>query len=142
MRQLYDKGESIVRVSNMTVKEFYCLLFGEFNPYEFNMYLGELLSCNEAETRQLERRTAAYMVYVYLNEVLKEADEISIEPAFVLKDIYECSACIRYIAQVYIKGIMLAKDQVFGVRKLVDRPEAESIAERVFDRSKRTHTYN
>ena len=121
----------------MTIKEFYIILFGEFDPDEFTFYLGELLSVNEAETRPLERRTAAYMVHVYLNEVLKEADEPSIEPAFVLKDIYECSACIRHIAQVYLKGIMLAPDMVFGVRNIVEKDEAVRIVSRVSNKSVR-----
>ena len=121
----------------VTVKEFYTKLFGEFNPYEFNMYLGEFLSADEAETKVIERRMAAYMVHVYLTEVKKEADEPSIEPAFILKDIYECSSCIRHIAQVYLKGIMPAHELVFGVRKPVEADEAEKIAESAADVSKR-----
>ena len=121
----------------VTVKEFYTKLFGEFNPYEFNMYLGEFLSADEAETKVIERRMAAYMVHVYLTEVKKEADEPSIEPAFILKDIYECSSCIRHIAQVYLKGIMPAHELVFNVRKPVEADEAEKIAESAADVSKR-----
>ncbi len=119
----------------MSIKDFYTMLFGEYDPYDFNMYLGEMLSANEAETRQLERRMAAYMVHVYLTEVINEPDEPSIEPAFVLKDIYECSACIRHIAQVYLKGIMPAKDGIFGVRAQVEKTEAEDIVKRVKNRS-------
>ncbi len=121
----------------VTVKDFYEMLFNRFDPYEFNLYLGELLSADEAEAKKLERRIAAYMVHVYLTEIKKEADEPSIEPAFVLKDIYECSSCIRHVAQVYLKGIMPAKDYVFGVRNPVDLKEAEKIAESTIDRSKR-----
>lgn len=121
----------------VTVKEFYTKLFGEFDPYEFNMYLGDFLSADEAETKVLERRMAAYMVHVYLTEVKKEADEPSIEPAFILKDIYECSSCIRHIAQVYLKGIMPARELVFGVRKPVEADEAEKIAESAANVSKR-----
>ena len=121
----------------VTVKDFYEKLFGEFNPYDFKMNLGEFLSADEAETKVLERRMAAYMVHVYLSEVKNEEDEPSIEPAFVLKDIYECSTCIRHIAQVYLKGIMPAKDHVFGVRCAVGSREAVKIAESTVDRSKR-----
>ena len=121
----------------MSIKDFYSMLFGEFNPDEFELYLGELLSAGSAENTQLERRTAAYMVHVYLSEVKKEPDESSIEPAFVLKDIYECSSCIRHIAQVFLKGIMPAKDGVFGVRMAVEEDEAKRITQRTFDRSKR-----
>ena len=119
----------------MSIKDFYIMLFGEYDLYDFNMYLGEMLSANEAETKQLERRTAAYMVHVYLTEVINEPDEPSIEPAFVLKDMYECSACIRHIAQVYLKGIMPAKDGIFGVRAQVEKTEAEDIVKRVKNRS-------
>ena len=122
----------------MTVRDFFYLLFGDHDREEFEYRLGEHLSYAESETRQLDRRTAAYMVYVYITDVLHEAEEPSIEPAFVLKDIYGCPACIRYIAQVYLKGIMPAKDMVFGVRDAVDRDEAVKIGDRVFDRSQRT----
>ena len=122
----------------MSIKDFYVMLFGEFNPYDFNMYFGEMLSANEAETRQLERRIAAYMAYVYISQVRNEPDEPSIEPAMVLKDIYECSSCLRYIAQVYLKGIMQSENGVFGVRRIVGDDEAVQIAERVLNRSKRS----
>ena len=121
----------------MSVKDFYVMLFGGFDPYEFDMYLGEMLSAKVAETEPLERRTAAFMVHIYLTEVIGEADEPSIEPAFVLKDIYECSACIRHIAQVYIKGIMQAKGQIFGVRTFVEKDEAINIVEKVQNRGRR-----
>ena len=121
----------------MTVRDFYSMLFGEFNESEFSLYYGEQLSAKEADTKPLEKRTAAYMVYVFISQVKKEADEPSIEPAFVLKDIYECPACIRYVAQVYLKGIMTAKDRVFGVREKVEEEEAAIIISRAFDRSKR-----
>ena len=125
----------------MTVKDFYTMLFGEFNPFEFERYLGERLSCGDAAERKLERRTAAYMVHTFLCEVLKEADEPSIEPAFLLKDIYECPSCIRYIAQVYLKGIMPGRNQLFGVKDLVGEDEAEQIVARVLDKSKRSWTW-
>ena len=75
----------------MTVGDFYIMLFGEFEQSAFNMYFGERLSYDEAIKKPLERRIAAYMAYVYITEVKNEVDEPSIEPAFVLKDIYECS---------------------------------------------------
>ena len=121
----------------MTVRDFYHLLFGEHDRADFEYRLGEHLSYNDSETRVLDRRTAAYMVYVYATDVLHEAEEPSLEPALTIRDIYECSSCIRYIAFVYLKGIMPAKDMVFGVRKPVGEEEAEAIVSRVFDRSKR-----
>ena len=122
----------------MTVKDFYSMLFGEFDPYEFERYLGERLSCRDAAEKQLERRTAAYMVHTYLTEVMKESDEPSIEPAFALRDIYECPSCIRHIAQVYLKGIMHGRDLLFGVKDFVGEKEAEQIVARARDKSKRS----
>ena len=121
----------------MTVKDFYMMLFGDFEPSKFNMYLGDHLSFGKAADTELERRLAAYISYVYITEVQNEADESSIEPAFVLKDIYECSSCIKYIAQVYLKGIMPAENGLFGVRCPMDRDEASKTVLRVKDRSKR-----
>ena len=122
----------------MTVKTFYSMLFGRFDSEEFERYLGELLSFSEASEKQLERRIAAYMVHVYLTEVAKEADEPGIEPAFALKDIYECPACIKHIAQVYLKGIMRGKDLLFGVKNPVNEEEAGQIVARVRDKSQRS----
>ena len=119
----------------MTIKNFYCLLFGEYDPFVFDNYYGEILLANEADEKILERRTAAYMSYVYISEVMNEPDEPDIGPAFVLKDIYECPACIRYIAQVYLKGIMEGKASLFGVRNPVEEAEAKMIARRVKNRS-------
>lgn len=121
----------------ITVKDFYCLLFGMFNQYEFEHFFGELLSYREAGEKPLERRHAAYMAHIYLYEVMNEPDELSIEPAFMLKDIYECPSCIRHIAQVYLKGIMNGKDSLFGVRQPVEMDEAVKIAERTKHVSKR-----
>ncbi|MCR4624832.1 MAG: hypothetical protein K5795_02535 [Lachnospiraceae bacterium] len=122
---------------SITVRDFFYLLFGDHDREEFEYRLGEQLSYAESETRLIDRRTAAYMVYVYITDVLHETEEPSIEPAFVLKDIYECPACIRYVAEVYLKGIMTAKDKVFGVKEKVEEEEAAVIVSRVFDRSKR-----
>ena len=47
----------------MTVRDFYILLFGDFEKTMFEAHLGELLSYSSAAEEVLERRTAAYMVH-------------------------------------------------------------------------------
>ena len=121
----------------MTVKDFYSMLFGDFVLSEFNLFFGEHLSGTEAGGMPLERRTAAYMAYVYIMEINGETEEKSLEPAFVLKDIYECPSCIRYVAEVYLKGIMPGKNGIFGVREKVTEAEAEGIVGRIKNKSKR-----
>ena len=115
----------------MTVRDFYILLFGEFERQEFELYLGELLSYSSAEKEILERRTAAYMVHKYLLDIKKEEDEPDISPVFRLKDIYECRVCVPHIAQVYIKGIMTANDSLFEGRRPVEDKEAEEIVKKI-----------
>ena len=115
----------------MTVRDFYILLFGDFEKTVFEAHLGELLSYSSAAEEVLERRTAAYMVHKYLLDVKKEDDIEDISPVFMLKDIYECRVCVPHIAQVFMKGIMTARDSLFGVRKPIEEEEAAEIVRRV-----------
>ena len=85
----------------------------------------------------LERRTAAHIIHYILLNILKETDEQDITMAFELKDIYECKVCLQHIAQVYLKGIMPADGNTFGVRNLVNEVEAKEIACRIFDKASR-----
>ena len=111
----------------MTVKDFYVMLFKDFEKTLFEIRMGELLAYSSAAEQVLDRRTAAFMVHKYLQDILKEDDVADISPAFRLKDIYECRVCVPHIAQVYIKGIMTDRNLFFGVREPLTDEDAEKI---------------
>ena len=55
----------------------------------------------------MDRKSAATLIHIFLREVLKEPDEASDGPSRrVLRDIYDCRVCANHVAQVYDKGIM------------------------------------
>ena len=62
-----------------------------------------------------QKRHAAAMLHEALH-LRGEADG-SWDTALALRDLHECHACVRHVAQVYAKGIMEAtKDGIFGMR--------------------------
>ena len=80
----------------------------------------------------LRRNEAARIVHEFLKCELGEADEEHWEGAIKLRDLYDCHTCVGHVAQVFCKGIMPAKGQVFGMRESVSRKEAEEILDRLF----------
>ena len=85
------------------------------------------------------RQTAARLIHEWLLIEKREADEPDIRAALVLKDLYDCHACVNHVAQVYVKGIMLCRENVFGMQERVLEDEAFAIAERAADRRCRKH---
>ncbi len=57
----------------------------------------------------LERRAAARIVHGFLQQECMEADETDWDAARALKDLFDCRVCVGHVAQVYVKGIMGAK---------------------------------
>lgn len=89
----------------------------------------------------LEKRRAAGIVHAFLRRELGEADEEDFGAAAALSDLYDCRVCVAHVAQVYVKGILTADEEgarpVFGMRRILSRAEAETIVQRVFDKSRR-----
>lgn len=126
----------------MLVKEFYEILEKSSVSYRTVLTNGDSPDLSgqidfAKPDELLERRTAAHIVHYILKNILKETDEPDITLAFELKDIFECKVCLPHITQVYVKGIMFAEGNAFGVRKPVDDGEAKEIAVRIFDRASR-----
>ena len=105
-------------------------------------YVENLYACDSVTVRitplETERKNAAKEVHKYLRKVLEEPDETSVEKAEVLKDLYDCHACVEDIAQVYVKGIMEpVHSNEFGNKQIISQEEAEFIFQKIYDKSLR-----
>lgn len=90
------------------------------------------------ENYPIERRAAARIVHETLIIELGEKDEQEWSAANRLQDLYICRTCVMHIAQVYVKGIMLGRDNsMFDVKGKISYTEAQAIIERLFDKEKR-----
>ena len=64
------------------------------------------LFCNETVTRKQEARIIH--MFILKEKGIKDIPDIS--RAEVLRDLYDCRVCANHVAQVYLRGIMDAKD--------------------------------
>lgn len=86
----------------------------------------------------IERRSAARIVHETLLTELKEKDEPKWSAAEELKDLYTCHTCVIHIAQMYVKGIMLGRDNsIFDVHGSITCAEAAEIVVRMLDKEQR-----
>jgi len=58
----------------------------------------------------ITRRNAARIIHQFMKNELGVPDIADISPAEVLKDLYTCRVCANHIAQVYLRGIMDARE--------------------------------
>lgn len=92
--------------------------------------------------RFIERRNAARIIHEFLRIQCSEADEDNWKEAEKLTDLYHCKVCAKHVAQVYLKGIMPAKEvKRFQLLQKIDMSEAEEIVSRMFNREKRIDYY-
>ena len=87
--------------------------------------------------RPIRRNAAARLLHEFLMRELGEEDEENWNAAEKLKDLYDCRVCVRHVAQVYVKGIMSAKGESFGMQEGVTRKEALEMTARTLDRKRR-----
>lgn len=86
----------------------------------------------------IERRAAARIAHETLLIEIGEKDEKEWSAANKLQDLYICRTCVIHIAQMYVKGIMLGRDNnMFDVKGRISYAEATSIVERIVDKEKR-----
>ena len=62
----------------------------------------------------IARKNAARIIHMFLLKEKGIIDLPSIHDAEVLRDLYDCRICANHIAQVYLRGIMDAKDLSAG----------------------------
>ena len=58
----------------------------------------------------ITRKNAARIIHMYLLKVREVKDISGISEAEKLRDLYDCRVCANHVAQVYLRGIMNAKE--------------------------------
>ena len=76
----------------------------------------------------LKRKDCARIVHLFLKRQLEEADEDDFGAASNLQDLYDCRVCVNHVAQVYVKGIMDAKNQTVGVAETENESAGAKVA--------------
>ena len=97
---------------------------------------------DEEKDAVLTRKMCAKIIHEYLQKSMHEPDEIGIEKAYFIKDLFDCRTCANHIAQVYLKGIMdvfvIDKDLIlFMPEKEVDEVQLNEYVNRALDPEKR-----
>ena len=86
----------------MTINEFMLTIIGErWNKIDW-MEEQDLIN----KDKQIDRRNAARILHMYMQQELHIKDFKDITPAYVLKDLFDCRVCANHIAQVYLRGLM------------------------------------
>lgn len=86
----------------------------------------------------IERRSVARIVHEALLTEFRERDEDDWSAAEKLSDLYSCHTCVMHIAQVYVKGILLGRDNnVFDALGSITWAEAAAIIVRMLDKKQR-----
>lgn len=60
--------------------------------------------------RDISRKNVARILHMYLLKVRGIKDIGDIEPAYELRDLFDCRVCANHVAQIYLRGIMDAKN--------------------------------
>ncbi|MDT8715064.1 S-layer homology domain-containing protein [Clostridium sp. 19966] len=89
-------------------------------------------------SKPIERRSAARIVHEALLMEFGERDENEWSAAENLRDLYLCHTCVMHIAQMYVKGIMLGRNNnVLDAVGIITRAEAAAVVVRMLDRDQR-----
>ncbi|MBE5859470.1 MAG: rhodanese-like domain-containing protein [Butyrivibrio sp.] len=87
---------------------------------------------------EMTKKEASKEAYEYVKNSLMEEDEQNYIRASVLKDLFDCGACVMNVAQVFLKGIILPKtDREFGMNEELTVADLLEIEDRIFHREKR-----
>ena len=60
--------------------------------------------------RDISRKNVARILHQYLLKVRNISDIGDISEAYKLKDLFDCRICANHVAQVYLRGLMSAKN--------------------------------
>jgi rhodanese-related sulfurtransferase len=106
---------------------------------DYALHKGIIEDCDMTNiSNPIERRSAARIVHETLLTELREKDEGQWSAAEKLRDLYSCHTCVIHIAQMYVKGIMLGRDNnVFDVHGGITCAEAAAIVVRMLDKKQR-----
>lgn len=59
---------------------------------------------------EITRKNIARIIHLYLLKEQGISDLQDISKASELRDLYDCRVCVNHVAQIYLRGIMGAKD--------------------------------
>lgn len=62
------------------------------------------------ENELMERRNAARIIHLFVRDIKGVKDEPDISESYIIKDLFDCRICANHIAQVYLKGIIEARN--------------------------------
>ncbi len=83
------------------------------------------------QNEEVDRRTAARIIHMFMRNVLGIRDMEDITPAYQMKDLFDCRVCAGHIAEVYMRGIIPAVElsgmKIFDVYRNVTEKEAEAM---------------
>jgi len=99
----------------MTTKEFlvlFCESTGQ--PFEGIFQRGRKEGYLEAEDEifcgdDITRKNVARILHMYLLKV-RHVKDLDMKNAEVLRDLYDCRVCANHVAQMYLRGVMEARD--------------------------------
>lgn len=100
----------------MTRKEFILALCRAFEADNNDIFIrGQKNGWLEYEDElysddSVTRKNIARIIHMYLLKELYIPDLYDIQKAEVLRDLYDCRTCANHVAQVYLRGIMDARD--------------------------------
>ena len=150
---IIKKSEDFIRLEDkITTKQFVTMVIrssrSDLEPshddwssgyLDYAMYKGIIDDYDMTNINNpLERRCAARIVHEALLIEFSEKDETEWSAADKLLDLYSCRTCVIHIAQVYVKGIMLGReDNVFGLEGNITFYEAADIVVRMIDKKRR-----
>lgn len=84
------------------------------------------------------RQGAARIAHNVVNNILSEPDEENVDAAKAMTDLYSCRTCVIHVSQMYVKGIMNAReDNLFCGEETLTVAEAEDLIKKVYDASLR-----
>ena len=90
-----------------------CRVFGEEpgSVYVYGRENGWLEQEDELfKEEEINRKTVARILHMYLLKEKEIPDIKDISKAQVLRDLYDCRVCANHVAQIFLTGIMKAKD--------------------------------
>lgn len=125
----------------LTKGRFISMITEKFSGYVMDSGNADLMSYRKAgwieeqdvigKDEELDRRTAARIIHMFMKKILGIRDLKDITPAYGLKDLFDCRVCAAHIAEVYIRGIIQPIDMngmlIFDVFRSVSEEEAEKM---------------
>ena len=93
-------------MDKITVGGFAHILISEFGEKPVAEGIAQRITDGYVAGDLLDRRGAARITHLFIRDVFGIKDLDNIDPAEILRDLYDCRVCVNHIAQIYLRGIM------------------------------------